>query len=87
MKINDPIVTKALKDENLNPEDLAKHLLENYSAPQLSRWLASELIDASHRTEIRITMEEFMAHFRVIGTKWVDGQMVPDGRGSLRWKK
>lgn len=87
MKTNDPVIIKALKDENLNPEDLAKHLLETYPAIQLARWLASELIDSSHRQEIRITMDEFMAHFRVIGTKWVDGKMVPDGRGSLRWKK
>ena len=87
MKINDPVITRALKEENPDAQEMAKYLLEHYAAPQLSMWLAEELIESQANQPIIITMDEFMAHFRVKGTKWVDGQMVPDGRGSLRWKK
>lgn len=87
MKINDPVITRALKEETPSPEELYKHLLENYSAPHLARLLAEALIESQANQPILITMDELMAHFRVKGTKWADGQMVPDGRGSLRWKK
>lgn len=87
MKISDQIIVRALKEETPDVVEMSKHLLENYSAPQLARWLAEELIESSANQPIIISMDEFIAHFRVRGTKWVDGQMVPDGRGSLRWKK
>lgn len=87
MKVNDPVISRALKEETPDAEQMSKYLLERYAAPQLAKWLAEELIESRSSQPILITMDELMTHFRVKGTKWLDGQMVPDGRGSLRWKK
>lgn len=85
MNIADQTIAKRLKEGVLPAEELAKYLMDNYPTPVLAMELAECLIEAQASKPLLISMEEFMAHFRVKGTKWVDGQMVPDGRGSKRW--
>ena len=85
MNIADQTIAKRLKEGVLPTEELAKYLMDNYPTPVLAMELAECLIEAQASKPLLISMEEFMAHFRVKGTKWVDGQMVPDGRGSKRW--
>ena len=87
MNITDNNIAKRLKEGLIPAEELAKYLLDTYPTPVLAKELAECLIGQQASKPMLITMEEFQAHFRVKGTKWVDGQMVPDGRGSLRWKK
>lgn len=87
MVITDNNISKRLKEGTLPADELAKYLLDTYPTPVLAKELAECLIGQQASKPMLITMEEFQAHFRVKGTKWVDGQMVPDGRGSLRWGK
>lgn len=87
MNITDNNVAKRLKEGLIPADELAKYLLDNYPTPVLARELAECLIELQASKPLIITQEEFMAHFRLKNTKWVDGQMVPDGRGSQRWKK
>lgn len=85
MNINDATIAKRLKEGVLPAEELAKYLIDNYPTPVLAMELAESLIEAQASRPIILSMEEFQAHFRIKGTKWVDGQMVPEGRGSKRW--
>ena len=85
MNIADQSISKRLKEGAITTEELAKYLLDNYPTPVLAMELAECLIEHQEQKPIILSMEEFQAHFRVRGTKWVDGQMVPEGRGSKRW--
>ena len=87
MNINDATIAKRLREGIIPTEELAKYLIDNYTTPVLANELAECLIELQSNKPLLITMEEFQAHFRIKGTKWVDGQMVPEGRGSLRWGK
>ena len=85
MNIADAAIAKRLREGLIPTEELAKYLLDNYPTPVLAMELAECLIDLQASKPLLLTYEEFQAHFRIKGTKWVDGQMVPDGRGSKRW--
>lgn len=85
MNITDQSISKRLKEGAISTDELAKYLLDNYPTPVLAMELAECLLDNQAQKPIILSMEEFQSHFRVRGTKWVDGQMVPEGRGSKRW--
>ena len=86
MNIADSVIARRLKEGTIPTEELAKYLLDNYPTPVLAMELAECLIEAQAHTQIRISLQELMAHFKIIGMKWgEDGQMVPEGRGSKRW--
>ena len=87
MLINDPTIARRLREGTIPVEELQYWLINNLPVPQLAHELAECLIEQQVSKPILITQDEFMAHFRVKGTKWVDGQMVPEGRGANRWSK
>lgn len=81
MIITNQTVINDLQAGILQPEELAKHLLNNFSAPQLAAELAKYIIDEKAKKPIVITKEQLMAHIRIQGFRWQDGELVPEGRG------
>lgn len=82
MTITDGELLKQIKMGIANPKELARYLLNNYSAPMLADALAEELIANQGASKpIVVTKAEFEAHFRIQGYKFQDGQWIPETRG------
>lgn len=81
MLINDPELIKQLKAGICNPKELARYLLDNYSAPKLAMTLADYMIESQYMKPVTISKDEFLAHFRISGFRFEDGQFVPETRG------
>ena len=88
MEIKDPTVQRDIQTGAVTVDDLARHLLNAYSAPALARELAQYVIDEERMKPVRLSLQELRNHFKVIGFKWdQEGNLVPENRGSNRWKK
>lgn len=81
MTINEPELVKQLKAGICNKVELARYLLNNYSAPMLADALAEELIKGQSIKPVVMTVEEFQAHFRLRGYRFQDGNLIKEGRG------
>lgn len=81
LTINDQTLLKDLKAGVVNPNELARHLLNNFSAPDLAKELADYMIQSQVSRPIVIGIDEFMAHFRLRGYQWQDGNLLKETRG------
>ena len=82
--INDKDLAKDLKDGCVNPLSLERYLLNNLSAPALAHELAEYMLDARVNRPVVLGLDEFMAHFRLRGYRFQDGNLIPETRGKYR---
>lgn len=82
MVIQDTELNKQLKAGICNKVELARYLLNNYSAPMLADALAEELIANQGASKpIVVSRQAFESHFRIEGWKFQNGQWIPETRG------
>lgn len=81
LTINDPIIVKDLKSGVVNPTELAKYLLNHFPATDLAKELADYMIQSQASRPIVLSMEELMAHIRIRGYQWQDGNLIKETRG------
>lgn len=86
MLINDPELIKQIRTGIANPVEVEKYLLNNFSAPALAHELADYILEAQASKPIVITQAEFMAHFRIQGFRFVNGELVKEARGNYSKK-
>ena len=55
--------------------------MENYPISTICTVLAEYIVDDDVLEPIAITEEQFYQHFRILGTKIVDGKLVKENRG------
>ena len=86
MLINDPELIKQIKAGIANPTEVEKYLLNNFSAPALAHELAEYMLEAQASKPVVLTQAEFMAHFRIQGFRFVNGELVKEPRGNYSKK-
>jgi hypothetical protein len=81
LTINDQTILRDLKAGIINPAELSRYLLNTFSAPDLAKELAECMIQLQVSRPIVIGMDECMAHFRIRGYQWQDGNLIKETRG------
>ena len=81
MLINDPTVLKDFNNGILSHEELSHYLLTHFSAVALANDLAEYMMDARVNRPVVLGLDEFMAHFRLRGYRFQDGQLIKENRG------
>lgn len=74
-------IIKAAKKGQVSIPELSKYLLENYPISTICTALAEYIVGDDVMEPIAITEEQFYQHFRILGTKIVDGEVVKENRG------
>ena len=77
----DQTILKDLKAGVANPNELARYLLNHFPATDLAKELADYMIQSQASRPIVLSMEELMAHIRIRGYQWQDGNLIKETRG------
>ena len=81
LTINDPTIVKDLKSGIANPTELARYLLNHFPATDLAKELADYMIQSQVSRPVVLSVDEFMAHFRIRGYQYQDGNLIKETRG------
>ncbi len=73
-------VIKSFKTGIMSLEEFATYLTYNFPAYQMALTIGEILRDEPVKP-IAISQEEFDAHFRIKGTRFVEGNMIEETRG------
>lgn len=74
-------IIKAIKSGSVSVSELADYLMRTYPVSTLCEELAEYIIEVERTEPIAISEEQFRQHFRILGTKVVDGEIVKENRG------
>lgn len=72
---------RRFKDGEISVEEFADYLLKNHNAYEIALAFAEAAWIEVNVKPITITQAEFDAHFRIRGTKMVNGDIVEENRG------
>ena len=79
--IKNTTIVKAAKAGKVSVNELGDYLMQTYPIKTLCTALAEYIMGDDTFEPIPITEEQFRTHFRVLGTKIVDGELVKENRG------
>lgn len=79
--IRDTTIMKAARRGDVSVEELSQYLIRTYPVPTICAALAEYIIEEDVIEPIAISQEEFYQHFRILGTKRVEGELVKENRG------
>lgn len=81
MVITDSELLKQIRAGIANPVELERWLINNVPVSQMAHELADFILENRANKPIVLTQEEFEAHFRIRGYRFVEGRWEKETRG------